>query len=121
MPLFTVKMVRKQVISRYNEAGVKIAEETTEIPVVFHDLPEKAAVAYRTKFPDAKVEIERQIEGVSYGGAVSIGGRSTYSSRKREKDYSAEPAPVVRDRTTEAAESGDFSAAIDAAFQEITS
>lgn len=120
MPLFTVKMVRLQVISRYNDAGVKIAEETKEIPFVFHDLPEKTAVAYRTKFPDAKVEIEQQTEGASYGGAVEVGGRSTYSSKARERDYAEKPAKKApaRDRTTDAAERGDFAAAIDAAFEE---
>lgn len=79
---YTVRMVRKQVISTYDTKGKKTGETVHELPQVFHDLPHATALAYREKFPDAKVEIERQA-GLSGKGPEIGSQRGSWTGQKR--------------------------------------
>lgn len=62
MSFYTVRMKRKQIISKYDARGRKIGETETLIDQVYHDLPYQTAQSYLTQFPDAQVTIERQAQ-----------------------------------------------------------
>jgi hypothetical protein len=64
MQLYTVRMKRKQIVTIYGAQKNTISEERL-IDEVYHDLPHKTALAYKTKFPDAQVVIEAQAEMTS--------------------------------------------------------
>lgn len=107
--LFTVTLIRKQIIAKYDSRGKKTGETLTEIPVVFNDLPYQTALAYRTQFPDNKVVIQQQ--------ALQI----DHEARKKFGGVAARKAPRVKyepiDETAHAATTGDFTAAINAELE----
>jgi hypothetical protein len=114
MPLCTVHMKRKQIVSRFNAKGEKIAEETVLLDQVYHGLPAKTAEAYHTKFPDAQVKIteeapsydkpNKSAHGV-YAGTGRIGG----TSEQRRAIPAARP---TKSEELTAAETGDMTAAL---------
>jgi hypothetical protein len=117
MKLYTVRMVRKQLVTKFDSAGKVTSKEEILIPQVYTDLPYVTACGYRDKFPDAKVKIEAQDAVVE-------------RTSKRERDYSPKirgkiskpPAPSMIPRTsaaTHAAVSGDMSAALNKAMEKV--
>ena len=58
--LFTVRMKRKRLLSKFDASGKKIADETIMVDETYHDLPYATAQGYKAKFPDADVVIEQQ-------------------------------------------------------------
>ena len=117
MSLFTVDMVRKQIVSRYGARGERLGEIETNISLTFHDLPYSTAQAYQIQFPDAQVKITKQ------DGEI-MKPRPVYSFRKSEVDptqrqragmmaaRSAAAAPKT-DKTLAAAISGSLGAALE--------
>jgi len=89
---YTVHMEREQRISVFDTKGRKTGEKVERIPISFHDLPLSTAEAYRKKFPDANVRIERQYGMSSKKGGVSTAGGYTYDmGRSAKKGFSFGP------------------------------
>jgi hypothetical protein len=121
--LYTVKMVRKQIISRFDTSGNKVAEEVVLLPQVYHDLPHSTALSYQTKFPDAQVEIVGQahaVEGKSekIGRVPSARERTARHWKPSGEPKTSEDLEVARDETVEGAKRGDFAATINSALED---
>ena len=122
MPQFyTVTMVRKQTIKKYDDKGRFVAEETKELPVVFHDLPLPTAQMYRDKFPDAKVTIAEQAQSIDHEARKKFGRPAYKKARPDEYVPITDDAPSIaprRSSTHTAAATGDMAAAINAELKE---
>jgi hypothetical protein len=117
--LFTVRMVSQKIIVTYDKHGKAASERTELIPQVYSDLPYKTALAYKTKFPDAQVDIAMQSAETS-NARVSHGkmiGTGRMGSPRATRNYYEKPdaasAPVASEDFT-AAMTGDMAAAINA-------
>jgi hypothetical protein len=116
MSFYTVRMKRKQIISKYDARGRKISEIETLVDQVYHDLPHQTALSYQTQFPDAQVTIERQAQEfrsdpkiraagereskVPRAERTKIGGHGTAikgaeAARKKVKKVAPAPSPAL--------------------------
>jgi hypothetical protein len=117
--LFTVRMVSQKIIVTYDQHGKAASERTELIPQVYSDLPYKTALAYKTKFPDAQVDIALQTAEFSPARGsrdAKIGTGRTGTSRAA-RDYYEKPDASSAPATSEdfsAAMTGDMAAAINA-------
>lgn len=119
--LFTVKMNRLQVISRYDDKGKKVSEEIVKIPQTYCDLPYQTAVAYQTKFPDADVKIEQQYASAPEKRRISVGERAT-KPESRKASYPVESTrgskkPDRDSSTVRDAASGNLASALTAEME----
>lgn len=113
MQLYTVKMTTKQIVSRYDDKGVKVEELVMDIPVTFHDLPLQTAQMYREKNPDGNVQIVQQIGVLNSERARPAQFASTRSrSESTPRASSPTKSKPAKSNVADAARSGDMSAAI---------
>lgn len=105
--LYTVRMVSKRIISRYDDKGRKIGEREDLVPQVYHDLPYQTALSYKTKFPDNKVDVVAQ--DVAFEAPHKSRPAAADEPRTKRPATRQTPPPSAIDH---AARTGDMAAAI---------
>jgi hypothetical protein len=82
MSFYTVKMKKKRLISKFDEKGRKISDQTILIDETYHDLPYVTAMGYKEKFPEADVEIVLQPHELRRDPKIRAQGeRESYTPR----------------------------------------
>lgn len=100
---YTVRMKRKQIVTRYDEQGRRIATGEILLEEVITDLPYQTAVGYQNKFPDSDVRIERQVS--------SVGSKTYVNDRTARPRADAVEAEQIRNRSRRTAASSPASPA----------